>query len=343
MRMKKIFLITAMILMMLMSSASYGATPAGPLSVNGNRIVNSEDQPVSFAGVSFFWSNDGWGGSKYYNADCLNWLVSDWNVEIVRAAMGVEDGGGYLGSPTNNKNRVKTIVDASIATGIYVIIDWHSHHAEDHESEAIGFFEEMATTYGGYDNVIYEIYNEPLSGCSWPNDIKPYAEAVIAAIRAIDPDNLIVVGSPEWSQRVDLPAAYPITGYINIAYTIHFYPDMGHTQWLRDRGTAAMNAGIALMATEWGPKGTVGHEETLAWMNWCELNYVSHTAWAVNDKDEPWSILDKWIGKSTGGWSDTDLSTRGQVIKDLCLNWDDIEKYKNENLLDIHVCSYQCF
>ncbi|UCG47279.1 MAG: cellulase family glycosylhydrolase, partial [Phycisphaerales bacterium] len=321
--MKQTCLITSMILTALISSASYSVTPAGPLSVNGNRIVDQNDQPISFAGMSFFWTNDGWGGSKYYNADCLNWLVSDWGVTIVRAAMGVEDGGGYLDSPTNNKDRVKTIVDASIAAGIYVLIDWHSHNAEDYEAQAIAFFEEMATTYGGYDNVIYEIYNEPLSGCSWPNDIKPYAEAVIAAIRAIDPDNLIIVGSPEWSQRVDLPAADPITGYINIAYTIHFYPDMGHTQWLRDRGTAAMNAGIALMATEWGPKGTPGHEETLAWMNWCELNYVSHTAWAVNDKDEPWSILDPWIGMETGGWTEEDLSTRGQILKDICLNWDD--------------------
>ncbi|MHC4113618.1 MAG: cellulase family glycosylhydrolase, partial [Planctomycetota bacterium] len=174
-----------------------------------------------------------------------------------------------------------------------------------------------------YDNVIYEIYNEPLSGCSWPNDIKPYAEAVIAAIRAIDPDNLIVVGSPEWSQRVDLPAADPITGYINIAYTIHFYPDMGHTSWLRSRASSAINDGIALMATEWGPKGYLVHEETTAWMDWCDLNYVSHTAWAVNDKDEPWSFLDPWIGMSTGGWSAEDLSTRGQVVKDICLNWDD--------------------
>jgi hypothetical protein len=84
-----------------------------------------------------------------------------------------------------------------------------------------------------------------------------------------------------------------------------------------------MNNGIALMATEWGPKGTPGHSETVAWMDWCDLNYVSHTAWAVNDKDEPWSILDPWIGMSTGGWSEDDLSTRGQILKDICLNWDD--------------------
>jgi endoglucanase len=55
----------------------------------------------------------------------------------------------------------------------------------------------MATTYGGYDNVIYEIYNEPWGSKSWSGTVKPYSEAVIAAIRAIDSDNLIIVGSPE--------------------------------------------------------------------------------------------------------------------------------------------------
>jgi hypothetical protein len=58
-------------------------------------------------------------------------------------------------------------------------------------------------------------------------------------------------------------------------------------------------------------------------MDWCDLNHVSHTAWAVNDKDEPWSILDPWIGMSTGGWTEDDLSTRWQILKDICLNWDD--------------------
>ena len=91
-----------------------------------------------------------------------------------------------------------------------MIIDWHSHHAEDYTDEAIVFFQEMATTYGHTKNVIYEIYNEPLD-VSWTDTVKPYALKVISAIRSIDPDNLIIVGSPEWSQRVDLVAEDPIT------------------------------------------------------------------------------------------------------------------------------------
>ena len=46
---------------------------------------------------------------------------------------------------------------------------------------------------------------------------------LIQIIRSIDPDNLIIVGSPEWSQRVDLVAEDPITTSENIAYTLHFY------------------------------------------------------------------------------------------------------------------------
>ena len=56
--------------------------------------------------------------------------------------MGVEDPGGYLHNKQANKSRLKTIVEAAIEEGIYVIIDWHSHHAEDHLEEAKLFFQE---------------------------------------------------------------------------------------------------------------------------------------------------------------------------------------------------------
>ena len=149
----------------------------GLLQVNGNSIVDKNGDPVSFAGNSFFWSNDNWGGERYYEPEVVSWLKKDWNTTIVRAAMGVEDPGGYLDNKTANKNRVKTIVDAAIDEGLYVIIDWHSHHAEDNTNEAVLFFQEMAELYGEHDNVIYELYNEPLD-ISWSNIIKPYAISV---------------------------------------------------------------------------------------------------------------------------------------------------------------------
>ena len=52
--------------------------------------------------------------------------------------------------------------------------------------------------------------------------IKPYHEAVVAAIRQYDPDNVIILGTRTWSQRPDEAAANPVAGS-NLGYTMHFY------------------------------------------------------------------------------------------------------------------------
>ncbi len=304
----------------LTSSRTLAAVEA--ITVNGSQ-VQVGGQTKALSGNSFFWSNQGWGAERFYNANVVGWLKTDWQANIVRAAMGVEDPGAYLQNPVANKNRVKTVVDAAIAEDMYVIIDWHSHHAEDHQAAAVAFFTEMAQTYGQYNNVIYEIYNEPLQ-VSWSNTIKPYAEAVIAAIRAHDPDNLIIVGTPTWSQDVDQAAADPIMGYDNIAYTLHFYAGT-HKAWLRDRAERAMNDGIALVVTEWGTvdasgNGAVDVNETQAWVDWMKQFNLIHLNWSVNDKSEGASIL-KPGASSNGGWSNTDLTQSGNLVRSIVRNY----------------------
>ncbi|MCH2231719.1 MAG: cellulase family glycosylhydrolase [Crocinitomicaceae bacterium] len=296
----------------------------GALSVSGTHIVNESGNIVSFAGNSMFWSNSTWGAEPFYNANVVNWLKNDWGSTIVRAAMGVgPENGGYLVDQTGNENRVKTIVDAAIAEDIYVIIDWHSHDAHNQQSEAIAFFTNMANLYGSYDNVIYEIYNEPTS-CSWSNDVKPYAEAVIAAIRAVDPDNLIIVGSPTWSQDVDVASLDPITSSTNIAYTIHFYAGT-HGTWERSKAQTAIDNGLALFCTEWGTvnangDGAVDAVSTEQWMEFFCENSISHVNWHIHDKPEGSAAVIPGASPN-GNWTSNDLTASGTLVKSLISGW----------------------
>ncbi|MGV8835711.1 glycoside hydrolase family 5 protein [Cellvibrio sp.] len=297
----------------LVAQAGYATADVAPLSVQGNKIL-AGGQPASFSGMSMFWSNTGWGGEKFYNAQAVSWLKTDWNAKLVRAAMGVEDAGGYLTDPAN-KTRVMTVVDAAIANDMYVIIDWHSHNAHQYKTQSIAFFKEMATKYGNKNHVIYEIYNEPLQ-VSWSSVIKPYAQDVIAAIRAIDPDNLIIVGTPTWSQDVDAASRDPIAG-TNIAYTLHFYAGT-HGQSLRDKATTALNNGIALFVTEWGSvnadgNGGVANSETNAWVSFMKANNISNANWSLNDKAEGASALVPGASPN-GSWATSQLTASGALV-----------------------------
>ncbi len=291
----------------------------GKLSISGNRIVNQDGKPVSLSGVSYFWSTTGWTQDRFYNENSVNYFVSDWNASLVRAAISAQGKGSILDDPSNMK-KAEAIIDAAIKNGIYVLVDWHSHHAENNTKEAVAFFDAISKKYAGVPNIIYEIYNEPLNNVSWSNVVKPYSLEVIAAIRKNDPDNLIIVGTPTWSQDVDIAAQDPITGFKNIAYTMHFYAGT-HKEGLRTKTQTALDKGLAIFVTEWGTinangDGAVDYASTNTWFEFMNKHCLSNANWAVSDKNETASIF-KSGTPSNGPYSDKDLTTSGVFVKSL--------------------------
>jgi len=233
--------------------APTGPTPVethGQLHVSGGQLLGEAGQPAVLRGHAISWDN--WW-PQYHNADVVSWLRSDWCVDVVRPAMGIEPEGAYLENSDVSKARMTSVVDAAIANGIYVIIDWHAHDIA--QDEAIAFFSEMAQTYGGTPNVIYEVFNEPDME-TWP-EVKAYSEAVIAAIRVHDPDNIVIVGTPEWDQRIDLAVADPITTDPNVIYAVHFYAAT-HGASLRNRVQAAITAGVPVFVSQSGVREADG-------------------------------------------------------------------------------------
>lgn len=187
----------------------------GQLSVKGSQLVGENGEPVMLRGVSFGWHM--WW-PRFYNEPAVNYLADNWKCNVVRASMGVSltYNNSYLQNPKFGVDCVTRVVDAAIERGIYVIIDFHTHDIV--LDEATVFFTEMAAKYKDYPHIIYEIFNEPLHTHSW-QEVKEYAETIIDVIRAIDPDNVILVGSPYWSQALHLVADDPDSGAVE--YHVH--------------------------------------------------------------------------------------------------------------------------
>lgn len=294
----------------------------GHLQVKGTKLVDSKGAPIALHGMSLGWHN--WW-PRFYNAGTVNWLYNDWNCSVIRAAMGVEPDNGYLKDPAGSVQKIKAVVEAAIAEGIYVIIDWHSHNINLNEAKI--FFTEMATAYGKYPNVIYELFNEPDKE-SW-KEVKEYSVELIKTIRAIDPHNIILVGSPHWDQDIQLPAEDPITGYDNLMYTVHFYAGT-HKQWLRDRTDAAINKGLPVFISESAGMeatgdGPIDYAEWQRWISWMDIRGLSWLAWSVTDKNETCSVLQSTAAPD-GNWEFKDLKESGVRTRDYLRKYPTVKK-----------------
>lgn len=284
----------------------------GKLQVNGTQLCNQNGEAIMLRGASFGWHNL-W--PRFYNAKAVAWLATDWKCNVVRASMGVGLDDSYLENPEYALKCMTNVIDGAIKQGIYVLIDFHSHKL--HTAEAKIFFSQMATKYKDAPNVIYEIWNEP-DYYTW-EEVKTYSEELIKTIRAIDPDNIILVGSPHWDQDIHLVAEDPIKGQTNLMYTMHFYAGT-HKQWLRDRTDAAMAKGIPIFVSECAGMeatgdGPVDEVEWKAFLDWMEARKISWIVWSVSDKNETCSMLLP-RASAEGNWTDDLIKSWGKISRE---------------------------
>lgn len=296
------------------------ASPAtsGALHVEGTQLMDSNGSAVQLRGISthgIAWFPD------YVNEDCFRQFREEWDANVVRLAMYTAENGGYCtgGDKDYLKRLVKSGVEYATAQDMYVIIDWHilsDNNPNTYIGEAKAFFTEMAQEYAGYDNVLYEICNEPNGGTSW-GEVKSYAEEVIGIIRSYDEDGIIIVGTPNWCQFVDQAAANPITGYDNIMYALHFYAAT-HTDSLRNTMTAAIDAGLPIFVSEYGicdasGNGGINEGQANQWVDTMNAYGVSYVAWNLSNKNETSAIISSNCSK-TSGFTDSDLSASGKWL-----------------------------
>ncbi|MCD8090869.1 MAG: cellulase family glycosylhydrolase [Clostridiales bacterium] len=288
----------------------------GKLSVIGKNLVGADGNPVTLQGVSthgIAWF------PQYIDKEGFKTLRDNMNTDVIRLAV-------YSGVNEGYSKDLYEKVDEGVSyaqeLGMYAIIDWHvleNRNPNTDKKNAKEFFTYMAQKYCDSENVLYEICNEPNGDVQWERDIRPYAEEIINIIRQYDDDGIIIVGTPTWSQDVDIAAQSPIENQTNIMYAFHFYAAT-HGEALRNKLSSAVEAGLPVFVTEFGiseasGNGSINKEEAAKWISFLHENNISCVCWNLSNKNEVCALINPECNK-TSNWNYSELTDSGKWLFD---------------------------
>jgi len=287
------------------------------LHTEGNQIMDEAGNAVTLRGVSVL--------APEHNNECttcsskpISEMISlqadaqlGWYSRVVRLMV-------TTARYKEIKNSFKTIIDPyvqqAVSKGLYIIVDLHLVSDFDYngsggvsQSKVMNFWSYLANKYANTPNVIFEVYNEPMSPNCW-SCWKEYIQPVIDTIRSVAPNNLILVGSPGWSTQVNQAAADPLAGN-NLVYVYHIYPNQGQATTNNldsDFGTAAQT--IPVMISEFGWNQDPNYSDVItqgATTNWggpfrqymdahpniSWSNFIFDNFWKPQYFDQNWNLL----------------------------------------------------
>ncbi|MBM7662891.1 endoglucanase [Bacillus mesophilus] len=302
--------------------------------VEGQKVlVDEKGEVVQLRGMSAH-------GLQWYssilNENAFAAFKNDWNANVVRLPLYIGEN-GYAKNPEAMMEKMIKGIDLAIANDLYVIVDWHVHYPGDPNHEdyagAMDFFKEISSLYPNHPNIIYEVANEPSErGDGVTNDregwlkVKTYAEPIIKMLRDHGNENLVLVGSPSWSQRPDLAADDPIDDS-NTAYTLHFYSGSHSDGHVMNNAKYALENGVAVFVSEFGTSESNGHngpyiEESDEWLDFLDEHHVSWVNWSASNKYESSAVLMPDTNMDPGEdqvWSDEEITEAGHYIRDRLL------------------------
>ena len=299
----------------------------GKLGVQGAQLVDAQGQPIQLKGFSthgLAWF------PQYVNQDCFSEL-SGWGANLARLALYTHENGGYCtdGDQASLKDLIAQGVRYATEADMYVIIDWHVLQDCDpnlYREQALAFWDEISATYADRPNVIYEICNEPNGDVGW-SQVKSYAEEVLEVIRRNDPETVVLIGTPTWSQHPDQAAADPIVDFDNLMYTLHFYAAT-HKDDLRAVLRSCVEGGTPVFVSEYGicdasGNGAIDKESANAWIALMDELGVSYACWSLCNKAESASFINPDCSK-TSGFNEADLAASGSWFQEMLSGWLDV-------------------
>jgi endoglucanase len=262
-----------------------------PLKVDGNRILNSSNQPVLLRGVntpSLEWTNNGEG----HILKSVTVAIRDWHVNIIRLPLSQDrwfgKGPEQQDGGASYRALVRQIVDLCSTQGCYIMLDlqwsdcgvWGQHiglHGMP-DRNSLAFWKDCAATYKNHPAVIFDLYNEPhdVPWQVWLNggtitekansrrrtpEITYEAvglQQLLDTIRATGAKNVVVAGPLDWS--------YDFSGILQgiqlydrdgngVIYANHVYNNKGDSveTWIARMEKAA--ARVPVIVSEFGGSG----------------------------------------------------------------------------------------
>ncbi|PHV71713.1 glycosyl hydrolase family 5 [Sporanaerobium hydrogeniformans] len=295
----------------------------GALHIEGRQLLDTHNKPFQLRGISTHGIQ--WFGD-FVNEKSLKHLRDDWKVNVIRLAMYTDTTSGYSDNPLLLQQSMQKGIEIATELGLYVIVDWHilsDGNPNTHLEEATIFFDAFSRLYKNYPNILFELCNEPNGpNVTWEEEIKPYAEKILACIRSNSNQSIIIVGTPTWCQNILAAAKNPLED-TNCLYALHFYAST-HTVTLRTYLQIASDKySLPLIVSEFGTceasgDGAINFTECDNWIALLDDYTISWVNWSLCDKPETSALLNP--GASfTGPWQENELTESGRYIKALLI------------------------
>ncbi|WP_276252467.1 glycoside hydrolase family 5 protein [Halomontanus rarus] len=257
------------------------------------------------------------------------------------------DDGSILGSPTDEVDPgeftqaqleayvdeyLRPAVDFCREVGVYCIVDYHRHDDQsveytdpDLHEEVTMFWETVAPEFAEDSHVLYEVYNEPIGPYAGEGQNEEYdvfdpegeetwllwretAQPWVDTIREHAADNVIIIGSPRWSQWTYWAPEHEFEGE-NLAYAAHVYthenlwplaevfvePSEQVPVFLSEFGwTTDFNADFLVGTPEEhgaGFKEFLQEYDSIHWQVWCFDPFWQPIMFDFDDSTHDWELL----------------------------------------------------
>ena len=304
----------------------------GKLVKSGAKILNSAGVEFMLQGIGThslteynpLYSYDSVKTLKYYGINLIrvsvylsNFYPEKSNHRLCK---------GWLEYSDEIKPIIEKLIDNATRNNMYVLLDWHSYHSIDggdvtqYTSQQEAFFEYYASKYASYNNVLYELHNEPYRNTA--TELLPSIISCASIIRGYNQDAIIVCGHGS-DGVAEANRVWNTLNNLDIFISPHLYTGEQNTNSISE----FISNNLPIFVSEWGNSSLSGDDipnYSMAYnmFNLMFQNKVSNALWKWTYQNMDTAVLT--YNESAikyaypyGGYVDGLLSSNGKFYFDM--------------------------